>query len=280
MSSPPLLPFWASLFFGLFQIKWFFWSMDLFPEAFVANGKMDSKSWLYKIIIKLTYASTPDLLIALGPKQSDYICQHYKTPPPSVILPCGVFKDYQQDSTLPDWKKADGKIYFGYCGNIGAPHSAEFLKEFISLFNPEIHHLVLALYGPKAIEVIEFAKNRKGVTLLENVPRNQLYYIDLHLVSLYPKFNHTAVPSKAISSICTGGSVLFYGSEEADTWYMLQEASWLINFNQDLRNQLASFLQNVTIEKIASKRKSALFLSEKLHLMKIEAYEKIASHLV
>jgi len=275
MSSPPLLPFWASIFFGIFRIKWFFWSMDLFPEAFVANGKMKSSSWLYRLIIRITYANIPELLIALGPKQAEYIQNYYKKTPATTILPCGVFTEYEKEDKLPDWKKEDGKIYFGYCGNLGAPHSEEFLKTFIDAFNPSSQHLILAVYGPKAASLLEYAKGKTGITIVKTVPRSQLHFIDIHLVSLLPAFNHTAVPSKGISSVCTGGAVLFYGNEQADTWFMLQSASWLISIEKDLKAQIESFIQKITVAELSEKKNQAVKLAEELHKMEVKAYEEI-----
>ncbi|GAL83264.1 hypothetical protein MYP_490 [Sporocytophaga myxococcoides] len=280
MTSPPLLPFWASIFFGLFRIRWYFWSMDLFPEAFVANGKINNNSLLYRIIKSITYRNKPELLISLGPKQAEHILENYKTNPPTTILPCGVFTDYEKDTRIPEWKENDGKIYFGYCGNLGAPHSHEFLKIFIDSFNPDIQHLVLAVYGPKANDILEYAKGKPGITLLKNVPRSQLHYIDIHLVSLLPQFNHIAVPSKAISSICTGGTVLFYGNEEADTWFMLQNASWLIDINKSLKNQLDTFTKNISREQVENKKKQSAVLADQLHTMEISSYEVIADYII
>jgi hypothetical protein len=241
---------------------------------------MKNDSLLYKIIRYITYNNKPELLVSLGPKQAEYILTNYKSSPLATVLPCGVFTDYEKDIQIPEWKKEDGKIYFGYCGNLGAPHSKEFLKAFIDSFNPDTHHLILAVYGPKASEIQSYAKGKAGITMLKNVPRSQLHYIDIHLVSLLPEFNHTAVPSKAISSICTGGTVLFYGNEEADTWFMLQKASWLIDINKDLKNQLINFTENISPEEVESKKKESIILADQLYKMEITAYQVIADHII
>lgn len=280
MTSPPLLPFWASLFFGLFRVKWFLWTMDLFPEAFVANGKMKKSSSLYKTIMAITYSNRPELMIALGPKQAEHIHTNYTKIPDTTILPCGVFTEYEKDNQRPDWKKDDGKIYFGYCGNLGAPHSEEFLKAFIDAFNPSSQHLLLAVYGPKAASLLEYAKGKTGITIVKTVPRSQLHFIDIHLVSLLPAFNHTAVPSKGISSICTGGTMLFYGNEQADTWFMLQSASWLISIEKDLKAQVESFVQSITVAEVSEKKSRAVKLAVELHEMEVKAYREIAEWII
>ncbi len=279
MTSPPLLPFWASLFFGLFRTKWFLWSMDLFPEAFVATGKMKRNSLLYKIILKITYGNIPELLIALGPKQAEHIKINYTKQPPVTVLPCGVFTNYEKDPMIPEWKKETNKIHFGYCGNLGAPHSEQFLKVFIDTFNRDSQHLILAVYGPKSADLLAYAEGKSGITIVKNVPRNQLHFIDVHLVSLLPEFNHTAVPSKGISSVCTGGTVLFYGNKEADTWHMLQKASWLIDATLNLNNQLEAFVKTISPEMVAFKKTEATLLAQELHSQEIKAYEEIADYI-
>jgi hypothetical protein len=251
--------------------------MDLFPEAFVSNGKMKKTSLLYRSIVKITYANIPELLIALGPKQAEHILAYYKKKPPVSILPCGVFTNYEKETSLPMWKKEDGKLYFGYCGNLGAPHSEEFLKVFIDSFLPDRHQFILAVYGPKAETILQYAKGKPGITILKNVPRSQLHFIDIHLVSLLPSFNHTAVPSKGISSICTGGSVLFCGNDQADTWFMLKEASWFIDIHKELKPQLDSFINNISKSDLEAKKKNAITLAAQLHAMELKSYEEIAN---
>ncbi|MCS6822671.1 MAG: hypothetical protein NZ529_00125 [Cytophagaceae bacterium] len=275
MTSPPLLPFWASLFYRLFRVKWFFWSMDLFPEAFAAAKKMEPHSWLYKIILNITYSYKPELLISLGPNQCKYILNHYKAKPEFVILPCGVFIEYAKDTTTPDWAKHDGKIIFGYCGNLGTPHSVEFLKSFIECMNPSRHHLVLALYGIHAQEILSFAKNKSSISIVPQVPRTLLHHIDVHLVSLLPEFNHTAVPSKGMSAICTGGTMLFCGTTDSDTWHLLKDASWLIDLKMDMKEQLEIFFASITHEVLAGYKSKSLPLANSLYDMQMQAYAKI-----
>ncbi len=288
MTSPPLLPFWASLF--LKSKQWALWSMDLFPEAFVAIGMISEKNFIYRWILKKTYQNPPQKLIALGRKQADFILKKYRiTPLPigegsgatdasvgwQTILPCGVIFHQTYESQLPAWRN-DNKIYFGYCGNLNDAHNEDFLIEFIRAFNPAKHHLILALYGKKAKKVIEFAKNRAGITVLPNVPRSQLNFIDVHLVSLLSKYTHLMVPSKAVSAVAAGGAILFCGSQESDNWDMLQEAAWLINEDEDLSTQIKIYLANLTHETLEKKKQNAQKLNVKLQQMVIDAYEEIA----
>ncbi len=274
MTSPPLLPFWASLF--LKQRRWALWSMDLFPEAFVAIGMVSAKSFIYRWILEKTYQNPPQKLIALGRKQAEVIRKKYKKDLNQTILPCGVIFHQTYETEFPTWRKVDEKIYFGYCGNLNDAHNEDFLIEFIKTFNPEKHHLILALYGKKAKKMLEFAENLEGITVLPNVPRSQLNFIDVHLVSLLSKYTHLMIPSKAVSAVAAGGAILFCGSQESDNWDMLQEAAWLINEQDDLGSQIKNYLANLSKESLSDKKQNAQKLNLHLKKMVIDAYEEIA----
>lgn len=271
MTSPPLLPFWATWFLK----DWVLWSMDLFPEGFATAGTIKPTNFIYRWILKKTYQKPPEHLIALGPNQAAFIKQNYHHEIPTTILPCGVLFHQENDPTIPVWKKDDGKIYFGYCGNLAKPHSNEFLLKFIDNLDTQKHHLILALYGEKADSVLAYAHGREGITILKSVPRSQLHFIDVHLVSLLQEWTHVAVPSKAVSSICAGASMLFCGNKEADTWALLYKASWLIEESKPLDIQIKSFLASLTIEEMQQKRANAKQLIEELQTMVVEAYEDV-----
>lgn len=280
MTSPPLLPFWASLF--LRKRKWALWSMDLFPEAFVAIGMIAEKSAVYQWFLKKTYQNTPNKLIALGRKQAEFISRKFTVHNSTeklkqTILPCGVIFHQTYETEIPTWRKVeDEKIYFGYCGNLNDAHNEEFLLEFIKALNPAKHHLILALYGKKASKVLEFAQNREGITILANVPRSQLNFLDVHLVSLLSKYTHLMIPSKAVSAIASGGAMLFCGSQESDNWDMLQDAAWLINEQENLGVQIKKYLEDLTVEALVEKKQAATRLNAELQKTVLNAYEEIA----
>ncbi|WP_305951926.1 hypothetical protein [Emticicia oligotrophica] len=288
MTSPPLLPFWASMLLSNGtppdgtppERKWALWSMDLFPEAFVAIGMIAEKSAVYQWFLKKTYKNAPNKLIALGRKQAEVLEEKYYGKSinklDTTILPCGVIFHQTYESQLPEWRKADNKIYFGYCGNLNDAHNEGFLIEFIKAFDPEKHHLVLALYGKKAQNVLEFAKNYEGITVLSNVPRSQLNFLDVHLVSLLTKYTHLMIPSKAVSAVAAGGAILFCGSQESDNWDMLQKAAWLIREDADLGEQIREYLKNLTAEDLANKKQNAQKLNTDLQQNVLKAYEEIA----
>ncbi len=275
MTSPPLLPLWVSLVFR--RADWLLWSMDLFPQAFAATGQLSATGGLYRFLLRQTYRRPPQHLVALGPGQAAFVEQQYGQALPATILPCGVLVDQERASQMPDWRTPDdGKIYFGYVGNLGDAHSPEFLLHFFDQLDPARHHFMLATYGPKSGPVLAAAQNRPGVTVLDRVPRSDLGFIDVHLVSLVSAWTHLAVPSKALSSVCAGATFLFCGQPEADTWTMLQSAGWLVDIDQPLPTQIRSFLQTLRPADISKKRQVADDLTKALSQQVIQGYDRVA----
>jgi len=279
-SAPPLLPFWANLLLKK-QQKYAFWALDLFPESFAAKGRISYKNFIYKWLIKHSYKRKPEFLIALGKKQQKYLeekCYHTKLE--AFILPCGVLDTYSKGE-VPEWYN-DKKIIFGYCGNVHDAHNPDFICDFIDAINPETQLLVLALYGSKAKSVLEYAANKAGVLIVGNVPRNQLAYIDIHLVSLLPSFTHFAVPSKAVSAVSMQKSVLFCGDESSDNWDLLKSASYLIKEDANRKKGIIEFCKNIeqsTVnEKIDKAKKLKIELVQLVHDNYNRIAEKILNH--
>lgn len=277
MTSPPLLPMWASKILSKRKIEWILWSMDLFPEGFAASNEISSNNPLYSYAFKSTYKNAPQKLIALGPQQKKSLDKKFNSQIEHVILPCGVFLDQNKTDKTPSWKSHENKIYLGYCGNCGNPHSAEFIKEVINSIDPLTQHFILAVYGIKAEEIKAYCNNREGVTILKSVPRNELHHIDVHLVTLVNSWTHVAVPSKAVSSICSGASILFCGSKESDNWFLLQDAGWLIEDNQEMSKNVKKTIASLDREEISIKKNNANVIATKLDSLVQESYTTIAS---
>ena len=233
MTSPPMLPFWASLL--LRKTPYWLWAMDLFPEGFAAEGKVSQSNPIYRWVIQQTYRNPPEQLIALGPRQAAHILAKYGREIPTTVLPCGVLMHQEHDPNPPAWRtQNDGLIYLGYAGNLGQAHSTEFLKSLIINLDPTRFRLILALYGTKANDILAIATGRNGITLLPNIPRSQLHYLDVQLVSLLPQWTHIAVPSKAMSAIGSGSPILFCGDPDSDSFGLVSDAAFLINATLDI----------------------------------------------
>jgi len=280
MTAPALLNFWASKLLRKKNIPWVYWSMDLFPEAFVAGKLITKSNPIYKYFHKESYSYAPEGLLALGEIQATFLEEKFNKKIDKVILPCGILlhqknNNKTSDST-PEWKNEEHKIYLGYVGNLGEAHSVEFIKWVIDNLDHERQHLILVLYGSKAQEVKNYIKDKeKGITLLDHIPRAQLKHIDLHLVSLEPEWVNLCVPSKLLSAVHKSSVFLFFGTAHCDSWQYLQRAGWLIEKDNDAKEKLKKFLQSLSKEQIDNKRKDAASMPQLLQEKTVEGYDNI-----
>jgi hypothetical protein len=277
MTSPPLLPLWASLFLGKQKREWILWSMDLFPEGFAASNQIKPTNLIYKWAKSLTYKYAPSKIIALGPEQKTVLETNYNKQIDGITLPCGVFIDQNKVETLPTWKAYPEKIYFGYAGNCGTPHNPNFIKAAIDAINPTTQHMMLALYGVYAAELKNYATGKEGITLIASIPRNELHFIDVHLVSLTASWTHIAVPSKAVSSVCSGATILFCGDKNSDNWQLLGNAGWFIEENEHLHKTTQATMNNITKDDIVTKQQQAKAIAQQLSENIIKSYDTIAT---
>ena len=138
--------------------------------------------------------------------------------------------------------------------------------------------MVLALYGHKAPKLKESLANQDGIILVETVPRDQLHFIDIHLVSLYKKWTHIAVPSKAISAVTMNGALLFAGSKESDNWHMLQDSGWLIEEEGNLKNQVTNFMNTLNQTALEKRKQKTPGLLVELQEMVLNSYQMVAAY--
>lgn len=284
MTDPPFLQFWAPLLLKG-KCPWTLWSMDIFPDAFVSSNLVKPNNWVYRFLRYLTYRSVPDSLISLGPLQAKYLKSAYRKPIESVaIIPCGVNANLNQLSSEPLWKKDNaGKMLLGYCGNLGEAHSVEFLKQVINHFDPERFHLVLSVYGVKSQEILKYAQTKKaGISIVPRVERDEMCFIDIHLVSLLKNWSHVCVPSKAVSAICSGSPILFYGNPDCDTWKMLGLGGWLIqqtDSDHDISKAVQYYLDSFDQKSLKSKKRDVSTTASALQEMHKLGYNQILTQL-
>jgi hypothetical protein len=274
MTNPPLIHTWASLL--LRHKKWILWSMDLYPDAFVADKLISANNLFYKMIDKLTSNGIPQYIIALGPVQIEYLRSKYQGKSNFFSLPCGIFYSVQKTvEEIPAWIDDTGKILLGYCGNLGEAHSLEFLYAVIDNLDEKKFKLILSVYGSKAGKLEKYIQGKKGIELVSFVSREHLKYIDVHLASLNKEWINICVPSKTVSSVCAGGAFLYYGSEYSDNWILLKGAGWLISADEDVSGSVKRFFANFRYEELIYKKVTAQNIAKKLIDEKNSTFRKL-----
>ncbi|WP_293716336.1 hypothetical protein [uncultured Parabacteroides sp.] len=267
LTDPSLINIWAILFRPFTQSKLVFWTMDLYPEAFVSAGLVSCNNPAYRILSSFVYDHIPDFLITLGEQQYRYLCRQYKQSfIPHIVLPCGICPKEEADEPL--WRKANrDKIIFCYAGNIGEAHNDVFLLELIRQLDPEKHLILLRLYGAKAQQVLKEASVFESVIQLEYIALTDMQYIDICVASLLPAWNHVCVPSKVVSAICCGLPVLYNANDKSEGACMFSGAIWLISDSDAMIDYISRFLKELTKDTILQKKENAKCYAHELAIL-------------
>jgi len=276
MTDPSLLNMWASLL--LKKKKWILWSMDLYPEAFAAWGLISDKSFPYRLFYKLTVKNHPQAVISLGPLQTDFIKKRYNNRSIRYFqLPCGIFNIQDATSEIPSWAADPTRTCMGYIGNLGAPHSLDFLYAIVDRLDSKRFRLVVSVYGygTKVQSLKQYVSGKEGIEVIPPVKREHLKYVDIHLASLFPQGTHISVPSKTVSSVCAGSAFVYYGKAESDNWVLLKEAGWLIPSEMNVIDGVENFYKNFSLKNLQDKKEAACKLSDKLNRDKAETLKEI-----
>jgi hypothetical protein len=250
MTEPPLLFFWFQLFRFAIKAKLVYWTMDVYPEAFAAGKFIKHSNVIYRFFKSIVYRNPPDLLIALGAEQWKFLDDKFQTKVPGVIFPCGLI-DYRGVPAVVIQQKE--KILFGYSGNLGAAHDSDFLLSLISQLDPSKHQILLSLYGTKAEEFKKQLLDHTFIQWQEVVSYDEIAGIDINIASLLPEWNHVSVPSKAVTAICCGSTLLLNSTADSDNWKMFEKAAWRIAPAKTYDQPIACFLADLTEAEIKSK---------------------------
>ena len=274
-TDPPFLHLMATVL--LKRERWLLWTMDLYPEAFIAHGLVEENNWLVTRVKNRLKKWPPSGIIALGRRQRDFLYISYRfTQELSVALPCGLTSSLPQSALSPEWRSQEDKIYIGYTGNIGEAHSAEFIMNVVRHSDPSRHQVILSIFGTKAKKVKEGLKNKPNVIFLSWIPEEEMPFLDIQMVTLAHKWTHVCVPSKAVSAISLGIPLVFHGSREGDIPFKYDEAIWQVD-NQS--QAIVKFFDQLTTEQLSEKKAAAQKYSAQDFLDQKEGYSRIVKFL-
>ena len=253
MTEPPLLFFWFQLFRWMYRSKLVYYTMDVYPDAFAAGGFIQKKNLVYRFFKKIVYRKPPDFLIPLGDEQRKFLEEQFRSAIPHAVLPCGVIHEDPPKTNF----SSNGKIVFGYGGNIGAAHDAAFLIDFVKQVQPDKHTIILSLYGTKADAVKKALTGYDNIIYKDFLSHADIAALDINIASLLPEWHHISVPSKAVTAVCCGSVLLLNAGKTSDAWQMLHKAAWIVEPGIDYRQAIRTFLNEVSKESILAKRQEA-----------------------
>lgn len=227
LTDPPLVGLWIGLMRCFRRFTWIEWTMDLYPEAFAAAGLVRQSNAVYWWLHGLTRRWSPDRYISLGPKQHEFLQRTRENAAAAFVLPCGI----GNFSTMPapEWRRQFSQhLVLAYAGNMGEAHDESVLVELVRRADPERIRFLIAIYGVKAESVRQQLDGIEHVMWRDGIPPSELAHADVHLACLKPEWAHICVPSKAVSSICLGKPILYWGAIDSDIAVLLGAAGWII----------------------------------------------------
>ena len=214
-TDPPLLGLWVGLLRALRRRPWADWTMDLYPDAFVAAGLVGPRALPVRAIRWLQRRLRPTLTIALGDGQAAYLAQSGRGAALVEVLPCGVPR-----SAAPAPARGAGaasRVSATYAGNIGQAHDVDRVAAALFGFADAGATVSVAPSGAKAEELLAAVAQRPEIQVRASMTHAELAQVDFHVASLAADWTHLCVPSKAVTAASLGARVIFLGSAESDS---------------------------------------------------------------
>jgi hypothetical protein len=277
LSNPPFIAMWCNIL--LYNRNFIYWSFDLFPDALISSGILTKKNILSRILNYFNYKNPPFGIIALGPKQFDYLNHKYLkgnflNKINRIIYPCGIHQEIKND-IKPAWFE-NNKIVVGYIGNIGKAHSKNFLINIINQINNYDNiKLVLSIYGEHANSILELIDRKDDKCNIEIIPpirQNELGYIQIHLVSLLNDWTNISVPSKAVSAVCSESVLWFSGCINSDTYHFFNSCSY---YSEDNYESIKKVLDSISITDLNIKKTNSIVIKKNLIEMESQCINDI-----
>lgn len=233
LTDPPFLPFWFGVVprpRALRRITW--WTMDLYPEALLAAGKVRPGGVVHRFLRWLNDVGLRgiDAVVTLSRAQLGAV-EGYRSfsvarPARSMVLAPWDIRPVApipiEDNLLVDEMGWRGKRVVLYAGNLGEAHDATAL---VSAARQSSHceedpwHFVFAIRGSRKASLISETRDLKNVEVHDYFPEARtaelLSAAAVHVVTLREEWKHVLVPSKLFGALATGRPVLFLGPTEA-----------------------------------------------------------------
>ena len=277
LSDPPFVQLLST--FLLSSERVIFWFMDVYPQAFFARGLLRRSNPLYKIHVNRLKSFNPRQTISLGDHQSQFLQDHFEFKN-SISIPVGLQEiDSTKPRAIPYWYIGDHLFYFVYKGNLGAAHDTLFLTQMAHSINPKKHRIILSVTGIKSKELYQRVSDLSGVFIVDELAEEDLKFVDIHIVSLIPKWTHICVPSKALLAAVMSSAVLFHGSTESDTWTYVSDIGWYISEDYAHNNEINQFLETLTRKKLDDKKARSHLVHKALSQKLKIAYDEIESQM-
>ena len=234
LTDPPFMPllvwFWKML--GV-KKDFYWWTMDLYPEALSAAGMMNSQTSVYRFLHECNELGLKSMrgVITLGSRQLLRLkkYRHFKsTPDFTLIAPPWdnrpiPFIEADDNVVIKRLGWKDFKIAL-YAGNLGEGHLHDEILSAARWFHDQNRQdwlFVFAIRGSGKAEVEAAAKSLSNLCVLNYLSPEETSHLlnsaNVHLITMKSGWEGVIVPSKLYGCLKTKRPVLFIGPEDADT---------------------------------------------------------------
>jgi colanic acid biosynthesis glycosyl transferase WcaI len=236
-TDPPLLSITAMLAVARSDAVLVNWIHDLFPEAAIQLGLLDSRRFLARLLCRMRDVSLrtahwnvvptwrmAEPLLKRGMSPSALSIIHYWSDG-ETIRPV----ERACNPLLREWGLED-KFVVGYSGNLGRVHEFATILDAAESLRNQRDIVFLFIGDGHRRDWVESEARRRG---LENVimkplqPRERLAESlsvpELHLVSLLPRLEACSVPSKLYGILAAGRPTLFVGDLDGEVARIITE---------------------------------------------------------
>ncbi|MFH0880069.1 MAG: hypothetical protein V2A34_10190 [Lentisphaerota bacterium] len=248
LTDPPFLPCMARMatkvrsFFvprtSLNKIFW--WTMDLYPEALVADGMMVESSRKMSFLRGLNEYGLKGLdgVICLGPRQKQRLLKYkafqldeaFSTVIPPWDLRSLLCEPARANPLIERFGWQNKKVVL-YAGNMGRAHTySELLQAAAELERRGEDEWVFAFFCRKNHRVQKLegkARGLKNVVISDYVASNEAGFLlqsaAVHVITMAAGWEGVVVPSKYFGLRSIRSPVLFIGPEDADTAVSIRE---------------------------------------------------------
>lgn len=238
LTTPPLLSVAAATARRLRGRRYVIWSMDLHPEAEVADGMLAPDGLSARVLRSLADAGYrhADRVVAIGAGMRQRL--EARGVPPDRLRTLGVWSDGQRvvpmdprESALRARLDLGDRLVVMYAGNAGRAHRFdEVLEAMRRLADDDRFAFVFVGGGAQRARIERFIDDHglRHAAYLDYVPAEALSdalgAADIHLITLADAMAGIAVPSKLYGVLAAGRPSVFVGPSRSEVARTLTEA--------------------------------------------------------
>jgi glycosyltransferase involved in cell wall biosynthesis len=237
-TDPPLLSVTAMLAISRSRATLVNWILDLFPEAAMHLGVLNSQSFSVRMLCRLRDASLRKARwnVVLTSRMAAPLEERGISPSALTVIPLwsdgAVIRPVapENNAMLSEWQLR-GKFVVGYSGNFGRVHEFATILDAAERLRDHRHIVFLFIGDGHRRGWIESEVSRLGLNNVLMKPLQPPEHLveslgapDVHLVSLLPHLETCSFPSKLYGILAAGRPTLFVGDLDGEVARVLREA--------------------------------------------------------